>query len=64
LEVFIRNSTRPWRDFTNTKAKPFSAPTGLKSPRGRAVFTPNEAMAAAKEILHEKDGEVVIKIQA
>ena len=38
---------------------------GFKIPRGRAASTADEAVAAAKKVGGgEKDGEVVIKIQA
>jgi len=53
------NSTQPWHDFTNIKAKPFSPPMDSRSPRGRAAATADEAVAAARELA----GEVVIKIQ-
>ena len=42
------------------QGKTILAANGFKIPRGRAAFTPDEAVAAAKEL----GGEVVIKIQA
>src|ERR1044072_3760994 len=42
------------------QGKTILAANGFKIPRGRVAFTPDEAVAAAKEL----GGEVVIKIQA
>src|ERR671925_2392281 len=42
------------------QGKAILAANGFKIPRGRAVFTADEAVAIAKEL----EGEVVIKIQA
>src|SRR4029077_2106995 len=42
------------------QGKTILAANGFKIPRGRAAFTPDEAVAAAKEL----GGEIVIKIQA
>src|SRR2546423_12911234 len=42
------------------QGKAILAANGFKIPRGRAAFTPDEAVAAAKEL----GGEIVIKIQA
>src|ERR1043166_3493318 len=42
------------------QGKTIHAANGFKIPRGRVAFTPDEAVAAAKEL----GGEVVIKIQA
>ncbi len=47
------------------QGKTILAANGFKIPRGRAASTADEAVAAAKELGGgEKDGEVVIKIQA
>jgi succinyl-CoA synthetase beta subunit len=47
------------------QGKAILATNGFKIPRGRAASTPDEAVAAAKELAGgEKNGEVVIKIQA
>ena len=42
------------------QGKEILAANGFKIPRGRAAFSADEAVAAAKEL----GGEVVIKIQA
>src|SRR6266536_3763441 len=42
------------------QGKPILAANGIKIPRGRAVLSADDAVAAAKEL----GGEVVIKIQA
>ena len=47
------------------QGKAILATNGFKIPRGRAASTADEAVAAAKELADgEKNGEVVIKIQA
>ena len=47
------------------QGKAILAANGFKIPRGRAATTPDDAMAAAKELGEDKKNrEVVIKIQA
>src|ERR1700693_1838210 len=46
------------------QGKAILAANGFKIPRGCAASTADEAVAAAKELANETDGEVVIKIQA
>ena len=46
------------------QGKAILAANGFEIPRGRAVLTADEAVAAAKELAGKKDCEVVIKIQA
>src|ERR1700704_3044159 len=47
------------------QGKAILAANGFKIPRGRAASTPDEAVAAAKELVaSKKAAEVVIKIQA
>src|SRR5713101_2636167 len=47
------------------QGKAILAANGFAIPRGRATSTPDEAVAAAKELTGgEKNSEVVIKIQA
>jgi succinyl-CoA synthetase beta subunit len=47
------------------QGKAILAANGFKIPRGRAASTADQAVEAAKELIDgEKDGEVVIKIQA
>jgi succinyl-CoA synthetase beta subunit len=47
------------------QGKAILAASGFKIPRGRAASTPDDAVAAAKELVGgKKGGEVVIKIQA
>ena len=60
MGVFIRNSTQPWHDSTNIKAKRFLPLTDSKSRVAASARTAEEAVAAAAEL----GGEVVIKIQA
>src|SRR6266446_7046224 len=46
------------------QGKAILAANGFKIPRGRAASTADQAVAAAKELMGKKGGEVVIKIQA
>jgi succinyl-CoA synthetase beta subunit len=46
------------------QGKEILAAHGFKIPRGRAAHTPEEAVAAAKELGGKNNAEVVIKIQA
>src|SRR5438105_4161000 len=47
------------------QGKAILAANGFKIPRGRAVFSTADALAAAKELAEgDKNGELVIKIQA
>src|SRR6202011_1159666 len=46
------------------QGKAILAANGFKVPRGRAAFTADEAVAAAKELTGKNSSEVVIKIQA
>ena len=46
------------------QGKAILAANGFNIPRGRAASTPDEAVAAAKELMDQKGSEVVIKIQA
>src|SRR6266446_5934247 len=46
------------------QGKAILAANGFRIPRGRVASTADEAVAAAKELANETDGEVVIKIQA
>src|SRR5438105_10142412 len=46
------------------QGKAILAANGFKIPRGRAVSTAEEAVAAAKELSGKKNCEVVVKIQA
>src|SRR5712691_2698056 len=46
------------------QGKAILAANGFKIPRGRAVSTADQAMAAANELTVKKGDEVVIKIQA
>jgi succinyl-CoA synthetase beta subunit len=46
------------------QGKAILAANGFKVPRGRVAYTPEDTVAAAKEITDKKEGEVVIKIQA
>jgi succinyl-CoA synthetase beta subunit len=47
-----------------SQGKAILAANGFKIPRGRAASSPDEAAAAARELLGKLGGEVVIKIQA
>ena len=46
------------------QGKAILAANGFKTPRGRAASTPDQAMAAARELADGGGGDVVIKIQA
>ena len=46
------------------QGKAILAANGFKIPRGQAASSADEAVAAAKEFIGKKDGQVVIKIQA
>src|SRR5438105_12646443 len=46
------------------QGKAILAANGVKIPRGQAASSADEAVAAAKEFIGKKDGQVVIKIQA
>src|SRR5207248_8130862 len=46
------------------QGKEILAANGFKIPRGRAAFSADEAVAAAKELGGQNGAEVVIKIQA
>src|SRR5882724_11133879 len=46
------------------QGKAILAANGFKIPRGRAASTADEALSAAKELMDQKNSEVVIKIQA